>query len=83
MDVQMSLVESDEGLDFISDTGITVKLSAPDVHAQNGAAKKSGGVLVTRARKLKLHLGLPDSLDTEIYKAAAYMLNRSPTRRLG
>jgi hypothetical protein len=40
-------------------------------------------VLVTRARKLKLYLGLPDSLDTEIYKAAAYMLNRSPTRRLG
>jgi hypothetical protein len=40
-------------------------------------------VLVTRARKLKLYLGLPDSLDPEIYKAAAYMLNRSPSRRLG
>jgi hypothetical protein len=83
MDVQISLVESDEWQDFISDTGITVELSAPDVHAQNGAAEKSGGVLVTSAKKPKLHSGLPDSLDTEIYKAAAYMLNRSPTRRLG
>jgi hypothetical protein len=29
----MSLVESDEWQDFISDTRITVKLSALDVHA--------------------------------------------------
>jgi hypothetical protein len=44
LDVQISLVESDEWHDFVTDTGITVELSAPDVHAQNGAAKPSSGL---------------------------------------
>jgi hypothetical protein len=41
-----------------------------------------GGVLTIRAAKLKAEGNLPESLWPEIYEAAAYLLNRSPCKRL-
>ena len=65
------------------DTGIKITVSAPNNHDQHGRAEKSGGVLINRATKLRLSGNLPDSIWPEIYEAAGYILNRSPTRRLG
>jgi hypothetical protein len=83
LDGQVSLLTSDEWNDYITETGLTVEVSAPEVHAQNGAAEKSGGVLGIRAAKLKPTGNLPEQMWDECYLAAAYILNRSPTRRLG
>ena len=82
LDGQPSLLESDEWHDYLADTGLTIEVSAPDVHEQNGAAEKSGAVLTLRAGKLKSSGNLPDSMWPECYEAAAYILNRMATRRL-
>jgi hypothetical protein len=82
LDGQTSLLTSNEWSNFLEQTGITAEVSAPYVHAQNGAAERSGGVLTVRAAKLKAEGNLPEALWSDIYEAAAYILNRSPTRRL-
>lgn len=82
MDVQVSIVESEEWTDYLEASGLLVELSAPDTHEQNGAAERSGGVLTLRARKLKHLSSLPETMMPELYLTAAYLLNRSPTRRL-
>lgn len=60
-----------------------IKVSAPNVYEQYGRAERSGGVLTSRATKLKLTSNLPGHVWPEIYEAARYLLNRSPKRRLG
>jgi hypothetical protein len=67
---------------FLVDTGITDAISAPNVHAQNGATERSGAVLINKATSLKISSNLPESLWPELYMAAGYLLNRSPKRRL-
>jgi hypothetical protein len=63
--------------------GITIKTSAPYTQAQNGSAERSGGVIINRARALKLHSNLPSNLWPELARTAAHLLNRSPVRHLG
>jgi len=46
----------------------------------NGAIERSGGVLIARGTAMKKKL--PIELHPEIFSCAAYLLNRSPTRRL-
>jgi hypothetical protein len=82
IDGEQALLESNEFADWKADTGILVKVSAPDSHEQHGAAERSGGVLGLRSTKLKLEGNLPDQLWNEIYQAAGYILNRTPCRRL-
>jgi hypothetical protein len=82
LDGQQSLLHSNEWSEYIADTGLTIEVSAPDVHEQNGGAEKSGAVLTHRAGKLKSSGQLPNQLWFECYEAAAYILNRMPTRRL-
>ena len=62
--------------------GITVEKSAPFTPEQNGASERSGGVIIERARSLKASSNLPALLWPEIYRTAAYLLNRSPTRAI-
>ena len=45
LDGQKSLLDSGEWHDYLADTGLTIEVSAPDVHEQNGAAEKSGAVI--------------------------------------
>ena len=82
LDGQLSLLESNEWHDYLAETGLTIEVSAPDVHEQNGAVEKSGAVLTLRASKLKSSGKLPDYMWPECYEAAAYILNRIATRRL-
>src|SRR6266487_5752807 len=82
LDGQPSLLESDEWHDYLAETGLTIEVSAPDVHKQNGVVEKSGAVLTLRASKLKSSSKLPDYMWPEYYEAVAYILNQMTTRRL-
>jgi transposase InsO family protein len=62
--------------------GITTERSAPATPAQNGAAERSGGVIVLRARCLRIAAHLPANLWPEIVQAAVYLNNRTPKRQL-
>ena len=79
LDGQLSLLESNKWHNYLAETGLTIKVSAPDVHKQNGAAEKSGAVLMLRASKLKSSGNLPDNMWPECYEAAAYILNQMAT----
>ena len=82
IDGQQSLLNSTEFQEYKAQTGITFEISAIEAHQQNGPAERSGGVLTIRGTKIHLESNLPSSLWSEIYPTAAYLLNRSPTRRL-
>jgi hypothetical protein len=49
----------------------------------NGLIKRAGGVLTQRARAMRIHANLPKNLSHEMYRTAAYILNRTPTKALG
>ena len=60
---------------FIASEGITTERSTVDTPAQNGAAERSGGVIVTKARAIRIAASLPANLWPEIVKAAGYLNN--------
>ena len=56
--------------------------SPPHTQDQNSPAKRSGGVIIGRARAMKNTANLPEILQLEILTCAAYLLNKSPTKLL-
>ena len=68
--------------DWILNEGLIAERSPPNTQAQNGAAERSGGVIVTRATQLRTMSNLPAYLEAEAIQTAAYLLNRSPTKTL-
>jgi hypothetical protein len=66
----------------MANKGILTERSAPYTPAQNGAAKRSKGVIVTKARYLRNGALLPTSLWLEIVRTAAYLYNRTPRKAL-
>ena len=68
---------------LMASKGILTERSAPYTPAQNGAAERSGGVIVTKARCLRNGALLPASLWPEIVRTAAYLHNRTPRKALG
>ena len=67
---------------LIANLGITTERSAPYTPSQNGAAERSGGVIVTKARCLRIAASLPANMWPEIAKTAGYLNNRTPKRQL-
>lgn len=67
---------------WIRDEGYTLERSAPYTQEQNGLAEASGYRLTVIATALKGMSKFPASLWPEMYKTAAYILNRSPTQVL-
>ena len=57
--------------------------SAPETPAQNGAAEASGKVVVVTARTLRVEASLPENLWPWLCETSAYLLNRTPTKKLG
>ncbi|RYP53280.1 hypothetical protein DL770_010999 [Monosporascus sp. CRB-9-2] len=57
---------------------VRIEPSAPDTQAQNGGAKRSGGVIKTKAICMRKGAKLPHFLWVEIYRAAVYLYNRTP-----
>jgi hypothetical protein len=68
---------------LMSSKGILTERSALYTPAQNGAAERSGGVIVTKARCLRNGALLPACLWPEIVRTAAYLHNRTPRKALG
>ncbi|KAI1003297.1 hypothetical protein K3495_g4909 [Podosphaera aphanis] len=56
--------------------------SAPETPAQNGAAEASGKVIVNTARTIRIASSLPKNLWPWLCETAAYLLNRTPTKKL-
>jgi hypothetical protein len=67
---------------WIKDNGYTVEYSAPYTPGQNGAAERSGGLIITKARTIRINANLPENLWPEITIAAGYLLNRTPSKQL-
>ena len=67
---------------LISAAGIRHETPPRGHPMQNGFAERSGGVIIRKARSLLLNARLPLDLWPLAFKAAAYLLNRSPIRAL-
>jgi len=74
---------STEVLDWLEERGIVVEKNAPYTPTQNGYAERTGRILTTKARALRLNSRLPHNLWPELIHTAVYLLNRTPMRRLG
>ncbi|EMT69241.1 hypothetical protein FOC4_g10000290 [Fusarium odoratissimum] len=66
---------------FIVMKGIIFNPSPPDTPDQNGPAERSGGVIMTIARKLRIQGNLPQKLWPYIVAHATRLLNRIPVQR--
>lgn len=62
--------------------GITWETSSPFTPAQNGSSERSGGIIISKARALRVSANLPEGLWPETVKAAVYISNRTPTKSL-
>jgi hypothetical protein len=67
---------------WIKDNGYTVEYSAPYTPGQNGAAERSGGLIITKARTIRINANLPENLWPEITIAVGYLFNRTPSKQL-
>ena len=62
----------------IHDQGITFKPLAPNTHDQNRQAKRSGGVIMAKARVIRIKARLPHDLWIESVNLAVYLFNQTP-----
>ena len=63
---------------WLQEVGITVEYSARYTPEQNGSAERSGGVLETKARCIRIAANLPEELWPECILVATYLMNRTP-----
>jgi len=66
----------------MAERGISLEISPPYTQSQNGSAERSGGVIIEKSRCMRIEAYLPEELWPEIKKAAAYLINRTPSRGL-
>jgi len=66
----------------VLEKGIKPERTAPDTPAQNGGSERSGRVIVTKARTMRIEANLPADMWPETVKAAGYIANRTPARKL-
>jgi hypothetical protein len=67
----------------LASAGIKVEMRSPDTPAQLGGAERAGAVIVTVARVIRIHAGLPKALANELVCTAVRLLNVTPTKALG
>lgn len=67
---------------WVIQNGFTHEKSPTHTPEQNGAIERSGRTLATRARTLITDAHLPKHLWPEVYMAAGYLIEPSPTRSL-
>jgi hypothetical protein len=68
--------------DFIKETGISPDSSTEYMPQQNGAAERAGQIIMRKARMLREEAGFPKELWPDIVKAAAELLNLTPTKSI-
>ena len=69
--------------EWISNEGYQIEWSAVYTPEQNGSAERSGGVIEMKARCLGNGAKLPIDLWPEFVITVNYLINRTPTKRLG
>jgi hypothetical protein len=67
----------------LGSAGIKVEMRSPDTPAQLGGAERAGAIIVTVARVICIHAGLPKALANELICTAVRLLNITPTKALG
>jgi hypothetical protein len=75
-------IQSKEAIIWAKDKGYKVETTAADSPEQNGLSERSGGIINQRARALAIQAKLPKNLWPEIYRAAVYLINITPTKSL-
>ena len=63
--------------------GLIAERTAPDTPDQNGPSERPGGIVTSKARRLRIDAKLPEDLWPESIRAAVYLMNRSPIKTLG
>jgi hypothetical protein len=63
--------------------GIKVEIRSPDTPAQLGGAERAGAVIVTVARVIRIHAGLPKALANKLICTVVRLLNVTLTKALG
>jgi transposase InsO family protein len=87
--MKVKIVHSDNELftkrirNWLRKKKIDCEPSAPRTQQQNGMAERSGGVIMTQSRTMRIDANLPHDLWKEIVNAAAYLHNRTPRESLG
>ena len=69
-------------IDWTLSIGITTEYSSPYTPEQNGAAERSRGVIMAKARAIWIDAHLLEFLWPKTVKMAAYLTNRSSTKWL-
>ena len=87
--MEVKIVHSDNELftkrirNWLTKKKIDCEPSAPRTQQQNGMAERSGGVIMTQSRTMRISANLPHGLWKEIVNAATYLHNRTPRESLG
>lgn len=87
-DIQFVRMDQEAGLqsefnEYCAENGIWLEKTPTDTKEPNGAAERSGGWIITVARKLRLQSCLPSNLWPYFVLAAVRILNRTPKKALG
>ena len=87
--VHIHIVHSDNEMalglefnEFCKQKHITIEQTVPYTPEQNSIAERSGGVIILRSRAYIIESRLPQGLWPESMKAAVYVLNRTPIKRI-
>jgi len=86
--IQTFMLDHESGLgkefdNWAQPLGIRVENSAVDTPDQNGAAERAGGVILTKARAMRIGARLPANAWSELEPMAAHIANRQPCEVLG
>ena len=86
--IQAFMMDHEPGLggefdDWAQPLGIRVENSAVGTPDQNGAAERAGGVILTKARAMRIGARLPTNAWSELEPMAAHIANRQPCEVLG
>jgi hypothetical protein len=87
--LRMRMIHSDGELagvrkviQWFSQEGIGFESSSPNTQDQNGRAERAGGVIITKARSMRISAKLPHDLWVDIVDTAVYLDNRTPKAQL-
>ena len=67
----------------LREEGFIYKVTASNIPAQNGPAERSRGMIMKKAKALRIEVKLLKNLWLELFKSAIYIINRTPTKQLG
>lgn len=87
--LDVSVIRADNELgrkktqNWLRSQGISFEPSAPNTQAQNGIAERSGGVIIEKARAMRISANLPHDLWNEIVNCAVYLRDRTPRESNG